>query len=87
MPLVAALALLLGCSTPRPKATAVPPPPAAKVDVSGEVRSLYEAGVTAYAKGDMKEAAANFEAVLKLEPGHVPAQRGLRRIRLEGVRP
>lgn len=81
------LPLLLACSAPRPSPRPALAPPAPRAPSAAEtaerVRSLYEAGVSAYAAGDMAAAAAKFEEVLKLDPAHAPAARGLRRIRME----
>ena len=48
--------------------------------VAAESKRLYEAGVDAYAKGDLGEARRLFNEVLALDPDHTPAQKALRRL-------
>lgn len=47
---------------------------------AAEAKRLYEAGVDAYAKGNLGEARRFFEEVLKLDPDDLQAQRAVRRL-------
>lgn len=84
---VLAASLAAACTASRPAPATPSPAPAApaepKPDHSARVKELYDQGVDAYARGDMPRAKTLFESVLKLDPGHVPSQRALRRITLE----
>lgn len=89
---VLAAALLGACHArkappaPAPGAPAAADPAkaaAAAKERAAEIQRLYDAGVSAYAKGDMPLARTLFERVLKLDPSHTPSQRALRRITLE----
>lgn len=82
-----ALAALGACRAHRPPAPE-PAPPALPTAAEREAdarraQRLYDQGVDAYAKGDMALARSLFEQVLKLDPDHPGARRGLRRLRLE----
>lgn len=48
--------------------------------LAAETKRLYEAGVDAYARGDMGEAERFFTEVLQLDRDHFPAQKALRRL-------
>ena len=84
--------LLLGGCLGRSARPAAPPPNAAeggeaqrridkeRLRLAAEAKRLYEAGVDAYARGDMGEAERLFAEVLRLDPHHLPAQKALRRL-------
>ncbi len=48
-----------------------------------EIENLYQAGVTFYAEGRLKEAENVFQKLLNVAPDYVPAQRALQRVRAE----
>ncbi len=48
-----------------------------------EIENLYQAGVTFYAEGQLKEAENAFQKLLDIAPNYVPAQRALQRVRAE----
>ncbi len=48
-----------------------------------EIENLYQAGVTFYAEGRLKEAENVFQKLLDVAPDYVPAQRALQRVRAE----
>ena len=48
-----------------------------------EIENLYQAGVTFYAEGRLKEAEHIFQKLMDVAPNYVPAQRALQRVRAE----
>ncbi|MBI3300338.1 MAG: hypothetical protein HYZ75_19400 [Elusimicrobia bacterium] len=85
---LALASLLSGCLSGAPRRVEPPGRSSPPAEEAGAARRravvaaqrLYDQGVDAYARGEMKEAERFFEEALQRDPGHAPAQKALRRL-------